>query len=313
MKLYLSPSNQPSNRYYGKNGYMNTNEKLEMEAVASKVKKILDRDYLCETVIATLTLGIKAAERPQEAKNKGCDFYLAIHSNAADNSPPNKATGAVGIYHPKSAESKKLMTAMVSSLDSICPIKSDRSQKLLDGMTAFAGQGYGEIRSPWNKGIPSALVEVNFHDNPVTSEWIVNNKDAIAESIVKTLVSTFAIAIKTTDGLGGYKPSPPPQVNDRVRFKTNIWNYFPNGPTFSADVKTGVHVVTKDSSNGKQVIYGGVPCVLLGKRVDPATGKEIAGVNTWTAVDYLEPEPKVAAMEAKETPITGDTAQDNVA
>ena len=40
-RIYLSPSNQPSNRYC----VGNTNEKKEMEAVAKKVKEILDDEY----------------------------------------------------------------------------------------------------------------------------------------------------------------------------------------------------------------------------------------------------------------------------
>ena len=90
MKLYLSPSNQPGNKYV----VGNTNEKTEMESVAAKVKAILDRDYICETVMATLSMGIGDNERPQEAKNKGCEFYIAIHSNAAGTTP-STATGAV--------------------------------------------------------------------------------------------------------------------------------------------------------------------------------------------------------------------------
>jgi N-acetylmuramoyl-L-alanine amidase len=77
-KIYLSPSNQPANIYC----VGGTNEKVQMEALAGKIKAILDSEYDCETVMATLSLGIGSDGRPKEAKDKGCEIYLAIHSNA---------------------------------------------------------------------------------------------------------------------------------------------------------------------------------------------------------------------------------------
>lgn len=201
MRLYLSPSNQPHNVYTG----VKTTEKAEMEAVAKRVKTILDNQYEMETVMATLDLGISKSERPAESKNKGCDFYLAIHSNAGG---AGSAAGAVGFYHPDGKNAKTLATALVKELDSICPVKSNRSSSVVNGMNAFGGQGYGEIRSPMQFGIPSVLVEVNFHDNATVAKWIVNSKDAIAAAIVKAIVDTFGIKKKATQG-GGEKPQQP--------------------------------------------------------------------------------------------------------
>ena len=234
MKIYLSPSNQPGNKYV----VGNTNEKVQMEAVAAKVKALLDKDYNCESVMATLSLGINASERPQEAKNKGCDFYIAIHSNAAGGTPPCTATGAVGFYHPDSAKSKPLMTAMVAELNAICPIKSNRASQVASGMTQFNGAGYGEIRSPMQKGVGSALIEVNFHDNIAAAQWIIDNKDAIAGAIVKAIVATFGITKKN-----GTTPPPvtPPATpttikkGDTVKLADNATYY--DGKAIPAWVK----------------------------------------------------------------------------
>ncbi|WP_195985396.1 glucosaminidase domain-containing protein [Clostridium sp. D33t1_170424_F3] len=193
MRLYLSPSNQPHNVYTG----VSTTEKAEMEAVAKKVKTILDGQYEVETVMANLNLGISYGERPTECKNKGCDFYLAIHSNAGG---AGAAAGAVGFYHPNGKNAKALATALVKELDFICPVKSNRSSSVVNGMNAFNGQGYGEIRSPMQLGVPSALIEVNFHDNSTVAKWIVNNKDAIAAAMVKAIVETFGIKKKSSPG-----------------------------------------------------------------------------------------------------------------
>jgi len=190
MRIYLSPSNQPTNKYC----VGNTNEKAEMEALSRIVKEKLDRDYDCETVMATLSLGIGLNERPKEAADKKCDFYLAIHSNAAGLVTQNYATGASAFYHPNHAKSKELATALVKELNAVCPVKSNRSSPVNNGMLAFEGAGYGEVRSPMQKGVGSLLLEVDFHDHPATAQWIIDSKDVIAGAIVKALVATFGIA-----------------------------------------------------------------------------------------------------------------------
>jgi len=187
-RIYLSPSNQPANKYC----VGNTNEKAEMEAVAKMVKVIFDEEYDCESVIATLYLDIDA--RPKEAKDKGCDIYIAIHSNAGGGS---SASGAVAFYHPDSLNGKKLATEAVKELNSICPIKSNRSVSVESGMKAFNGIGYGEIRNPSKLGLLSVLVETDFHDNPRTAQWIIDNKDAIARAYVNAIVNTFNINKKS--------------------------------------------------------------------------------------------------------------------
>jgi len=185
-KIYLSPSNQPANKY----AVENTNEKVQMEAVAKIVKTILDQEYECETIIATPYLGIDAAGRTKEAKDKGCHIYFAIHSNAGGGA---NASGAVAFYHPDSTTGKLLATNAVKELNAICPIKSNRAISVENGMKAFNGVGYGEIRNPSKLGLTSILVETDFHDNPKTAQWIVDNKDDIAKAYVKAIVNTLNI------------------------------------------------------------------------------------------------------------------------
>ncbi len=186
MKIYLSPSNQPQNLYC----VGGTNEKAQMEAVAHKVNAILDSEYACDTVMATLNSDINA--RAVEAKNSGCDVYLAIHSNAGCST----ASGAIALYHPSNATSKTFATNLVAELNAACPIKSNRSSPIVNGMAAFNGQGYGEVRMPTQNGMVSVLVETDFHDNPNTASWIINNKDTIARALVTGIAKTFGIAKK---------------------------------------------------------------------------------------------------------------------
>jgi len=69
---------------------------------------------------------------------------------------------------------------------------------VVSGMTQFDGSGYGEIRSPMQKGVHPVLIEVNFHDNPITAQYIIDNKDAITGAVVKAITATLGIAKKAT-------------------------------------------------------------------------------------------------------------------
>ncbi len=192
VRIYLSPSNQPANAYV----VGGTNEKVQMEDVAKRIKNILDSEYECETVMATLSMGIGFNERAKEAEDKGCNVYISIHSNAGG---AGKASGAVAFYHPSQAQGKTLASNVVKELNAICPIKSNRSSPVQSGMAAFNGQGYGEIRNPYQRGLVAVLAETDFHDHPQAAQWIISNKDAIARAYVAAMVTSLGIAKKKTE------------------------------------------------------------------------------------------------------------------
>jgi N-acetylmuramoyl-L-alanine amidase len=172
-----------------------------MEAVAKKIKTILDEEYECETVMATPYLDIDINGRAKEAKDKGCHIYLAIHSNAGGG---GSSIGAVAFYHPDSLTGRLLAENAVKELNTICPIKSNRSVSVESGMKAFNNIGYGEIRNPSKLGLISVLAETDFHDNPKTAQWIIDNKDDIARAYVNALVNTFNIAKKNVSEVKKY-------------------------------------------------------------------------------------------------------------
>lgn len=189
-RIYLSPSNQPANRYEG----IPTNEKMEMEALAERIKAILDGEYDCETMIATKELSIDAHGRPQEAKGKGCDLYLALHSNAGGG---GRASGAVAFYHPDHADGQELAKNIVRELNAVCPIPSNRGTAVKDGMALYEGYGLAEIRNPYRLSMIPVLAEVDFHDNPRTARWIVESRGVIAKAFVNALVRTYRIPGRT--------------------------------------------------------------------------------------------------------------------
>jgi len=118
----------------------------------------------------------------------------------------------------------------------------------------------------------------------------------------KYLLDRFPqICDEVNKGLEGLEPEKEIKIGDIVRFQNGRTTYYPGGPALPAFVKTGdPHIITQEFSGGKPVIKGAARCVLLGKRVNLATGKVSAGVNTWAAVDFLE------LAQAKEVPTKTD-------
>lgn len=188
MKIYLSPSNQGSNLYSG----VKTNEKAEMEKLAMEMKEVL-KGYECDVVIANRGLSISPGGRSAEASKEGCRIYLALHSNAGGG---GRASGAVAFYHPGSRISREVADALVRELDKVCPVPSNRAQPVVNGMEPFGGYGLAEIRNPYAAKLVPVLLEVNFHDNPKTAEWITSNTRSIAETCTKALATVLGVNSK---------------------------------------------------------------------------------------------------------------------
>lgn len=181
MKLYLSPSNQPANLYAN----WPTNEKREMEYLALHLKEYLEKYNGVEVIMADFDKSI--VTRPKEAREKYADLYLALHSNAGG----EKAKGAIAMYHPEQPSMKILGKDITDSLVSISPHGTNRVNPVYSGMDAFQGAGYAEIREPYRLGMRTLLVEVDFHSNPLTASYIVQNKKEIAWTIGRVLVRTY--------------------------------------------------------------------------------------------------------------------------
>ncbi|HHX37133.1 MAG TPA: hypothetical protein GX717_04040, partial [Clostridiaceae bacterium] len=209
--LFLSPSNQPCNLYW--NGA--TSEREQMEIVAELVKEGLE-DYKILAILPDYELedrlgwrepgykneeAIKITGRPTYASDLNADFYLAIHSNATHTAA--NCSGPLALYHPNSTLSRQMARALYDNMMAVTPYP-DNHGGVKSGMDAFGGEGYGEVRSPFLLGIPSVLFEVNFHDNPTTGQWILDNRPTIANAIIKSIVETLELKLKSEEEIEEY-------------------------------------------------------------------------------------------------------------
>lgn len=186
-KNYLSPSNQVGNMY----GVGNVSEKEVMEEIANHLREILINEYGCDTLIAPSSLGVR--ERPQDALDNNAEVYLALHSNAGGG---RTASGAIAFYHPNDEDSRRLAANIVAELNKISQYPSNRIDPVRSGMEVFNNQGYYEIRVPNELGLIPVLVEIDFHDNPLTARYLIDNTYEIAQALARAIDSSFNLRNK---------------------------------------------------------------------------------------------------------------------
>ena len=131
-------------------------------------------------------------------------------------------------------------------------------------------------------------------------------------------MDTFRAAVKELLGASSSTaPADPAQpttpsgsitVGSKVEIKAGADKYNPTSVGIPDWVKNDYyHIVTQTTSNGKEVVKGGKKCVLLGKKVKKSGGSEIAGINTWVAVDNLSLVGTAAVTYRVHTVVHGDT------
>ena len=168
-RVYLSPSCQTWNPYCDGSG----SEEYHMRQVAEAMGPYLKQDGI-QYVLAAAQTGSRANQRntivnrAKQASNDHCDLYLAIHSNARDNSPKKNGTT---IFYP-TGSSQSLRFANLLKDNFIYPDKSAISLDTNDALW--------EMYLP---KMPHCLIETAYHDNPQDVAWIENNTDAIAKSL----------------------------------------------------------------------------------------------------------------------------------
>lgn len=194
--IYISPANH--RKQYAIDGY---NEKQQMELLAPLVVEELEK-YVGVTAILPKVYAINGQYdgRPHEADVMHADYYIALHSNASGSNPKTgKATGACAFYHINYPRSKEIAAQVVTALNRICPIKSNRAKQ----PAVYAQDidvNLGELREPASKGICPALIEVEFHDREDGARWIVENKAQIAKAIVSGISKALNFKLKQVKG-----------------------------------------------------------------------------------------------------------------
>ncbi len=172
--IYLSPSTQESNLYV--NG--GTEEEV-MNRLADAMIPYLRAsgiDYTRNTPDMTAASSIRAS-------NAGnYDLHLALHSNAAPENLSGRLQGTDVYYYPGSIEGERAAIIIADNFKEIYPDP--------ERVRALSTTRLGEVRQTKAPGI---LIETAYHDNEEDADWIKNNLDLIARTIVLALTEYFGI------------------------------------------------------------------------------------------------------------------------
>ena len=174
-KVYLAPSNQTDNLYWGGE----TNEAVVCQAIANRVERELKANVF---EVKTGKHALSLAQKAREAKNWKAEVYIAIHSNA---SKDHKARGVEVWFYTGSEDGEKLARAVYDPLEEL--VGNGRGLK--------NNQTFQDLKNPT---MPSIIIEIAFHDNKQDAELILENKTAISNAIAEGICQYFGVKYKGT-------------------------------------------------------------------------------------------------------------------
>lgn len=175
--IFLSPSTQEGNLYVTGNS-----EEYWMNRLADAMEPYLTASGI--TFTRNSPTG-SAAQSIRQSNGGNYNLHLALHSNAA---PPNlygQIRGSDVYYYPSSVQGKKAADLIAQALQTIYP-EPGKVRAL--GTTAI-----GEVRQT---KAPSVFIELAYHDNEADANWITENLDLIARTIVLALTEYFGIPFR---------------------------------------------------------------------------------------------------------------------
>lgn len=166
--IYLSPSTQQYNEYV--NG---GTEEQYMNLIADAMVPYLQADGIQFT---RNTPEMTAGSSIRQSNEGNYDFHLAIHSNASAGDQAGKNRGVTVYYYPGSSNGKRAAEIIARNFKNIYP-----NPELVKTLPVT---NIGEVSKT---KAPSSLIEVAYHDNVEDANWIKNNIDLIAQTLVASL------------------------------------------------------------------------------------------------------------------------------
>ncbi len=212
-KIYLSPSTQEYNPYYG-----GGNEEYYMNLIADSMEPYLVASgiqFERNTPEMTAASSIKAS-------NSGkYDLHIALHSNATASGEGN-VRGSDVYYYPTSKKGKMLADIIAENLQTIYPLP--------DKVRTVPTTSIGEVR---RTKAPATLIEFAYHDNPYDADWIRNNIDEIAQNTVLSITEYLGVPFNYPQEIRIGTISTPKGGNVNIRYNpstnSSVVGSIPNG------------------------------------------------------------------------------------
>ena len=167
--IFLAPSTQNHNMYYD-----------QKNSEAKIMNEIMDLIQENLSTVDNLTITRNDANKDvleyiKDSNASNSDLHFSLHSNGSKH---HNARGPVIIANPNKSESIEWAKTMYEGLISIYPEQS-------------YGRGVVENSKYYEKyrvNAPSIIVEIAFHDQEDDSNWILENKQQIADNLTISLI-----------------------------------------------------------------------------------------------------------------------------
>lgn len=174
-KVYLSPSDQTSNKY----AYGNTNEAEQCGKIAEACRLALVRCGI------EVKLGhMKSMQEKCAESNAFCaDLHVPIHTNAFN----GQVRGTRMFCYSSNGEGMK---ACQSIFAVVAPLTPGTSENIKVNTELY------EVRVP---AAPTAYIECEFHDNAESAKWIVEHTAEIGEAIAHGICNYFGVIYKAKE------------------------------------------------------------------------------------------------------------------
>lgn len=222
-RIFLSPSTQEYNPYV-----TGGNEEQVMNQVADAMIPYLRSSgiqYSRNNPSGNVNQSIA------QSNSGNYDLHVALHSNASPESMPGQLQGTDIYYQPGSAQSRRFANILQQNFRSIYPYPW-----MVDVLPSTS---LAEIR---RTTAPAVLIEIAYHDNVEDAQWIQENIDSIARTIVRSLTEYFGI------------PFLEPQPERIGRVNTGGSNLM-----LRSRPNTGAPVITRIPDGSRVIVYGITP------------------------------------------------------
>ena len=222
-KIFLSPSNQTPNAY----AYGNTNEAVQCGKMAESAEKALKR---CGFEVKTMqweSMQVKC----KESDKWGADLHVPIHTNAYN----GKVTGTRTMSYDKKGEGYKAAQAIHKPLATLTP---GTSENISSHPELY------ELKTP---KAPAVYLEVDFHDVPNIAKWLIENTEAIGETICKGICDYFGVTYVAPGS------EPEEEETTDAKFSVSKWGIYTVTPEVGLWLRNGA---STDEAKVELMKYG---------------------------------------------------------
>lgn len=182
-RIYISPSNQHSNKYSAGN----TNEMEQCTKIANALADVLEQNGFS---VMVANGNDSMSTRAKNSDNFNADIHLPIHTNAYN----GNYTGGTRIF-VLNQNNRKPAQCIMNYLGKISVGEDDN--------ITYNTRLY-EINVPRAKTV---YIECEFHDTAKGAKWIINNTQNIANAIAHGLCDYFGINFNKNNSIPKSKNS----------------------------------------------------------------------------------------------------------